>query len=354
MPQHRATRFSKAVSAPDSTEVTQIIPFNEFGDLNDSPDLDGPEFLSHAAFDREARVIHAPELDDLHDTDDLAPLHLVVPTEFRAEPQDRPRASSRAYRDSNTDVSDGTAATDIIDMRGRKGQHRKTEVPIKGRLMVAAMAVGATAAGAYTMTNSAQKAPAETVLASDQTALGGSGVITGSVDGMQVVSVAPAVNSSVHAEEITKAAAFAQERADREARLTRPQYVFPTHGVWTSGFGYRWGVLHAGIDIANSIGTPIYAVADGVVTDAGPTAGYGAWVKIRHADGTVTLYGHVNTWLVKPGERVMAGDQIATIGNRGQSTGPHCHFSVLLNGTDYIDPVPWLAKRGLSPGSYVG
>jgi murein DD-endopeptidase MepM/ murein hydrolase activator NlpD len=225
---------------------------------------------------------------------------------------------------------------------------------VKGRLMVAAMAVGATAAGAYTMTTNAKEAPAETVLAADQTSMGGAGVITGSTDGMQVVSVAPVANAVVHAEEITKAAAFAQERAEREARLTRPQYVFPTHGVWTSGFGFRWGVLHAGIDIANSIGTPIYAVADGVVTDAGPTAGYGAWVKIRHADGTVTLYGHVNTWLVSPGERVMAGDQIATIGNRGQSTGPHCHFSVLLNGTDFIDPVPWLAKRGLSPGSYVG
>jgi murein DD-endopeptidase MepM/ murein hydrolase activator NlpD len=113
-------------------------------------------------------------------------------------------------------------------------------------------------------------------------------------------------------------------------------------------------VLHAGIDIANSIGTPIYAVADGVVIDVGPTAGYGAWVKLKHSDGTVTLYGHINTWLVKKGERVMAGDQIATIGNRGNSTGPHCHFEVMLNGTDRIDPVPWLAKRGLSPGNYSG
>ena len=127
----------------------------------------------------------------------------------------------------------------------------------------------------------------------------------------------------MHAEEITKAAAFAQERAEREARLQRPLFVMPTKGVFTSGFGYRWGVLHGGIDIANSIGTPIVAAADGVVIDAGPTAGYGAWVKLRHADGTVTLYGHVNTWTVNIGQRVWAGDQIATIGNRGNSTGPH-------------------------------
>jgi murein DD-endopeptidase MepM/ murein hydrolase activator NlpD len=169
-----------------------------------------------------------------------------------------------------------------------------------------------------------------------------------------VVSVAPAADSSVHAEEVVKAAAYAQERAEREARMNRPLFVMPAKGVWTSGFGYRWGVLHAGIDLANSIGTPIFAVSDGVVIDAGPTAGYGMWVKLRHADGTVTLYGHVNTTLVSVGERVMAGDQIATMGNRGNSTGPHLHFEVLRGGTERIDPVPWLAKRGLSVGNYAG
>jgi murein DD-endopeptidase MepM/ murein hydrolase activator NlpD len=321
--------------------ITDIIPFNEFGDL---AELD---FRENSAFDRESQVIAAPELDDMHDTDDLIPLRLAVPSEFRPDPRDERRVS-HAYRDSHTDTSDGHAATDIIDISGRRGLHRKQEVPVKGRLMVAAMAVGATAAGAYTMSNASDhKKPTEAVLAADQS-------VQGSADGMQIVSVAPAANSSVHAEEIVKAAAFAQERADREARMNRPLYVMYTKGVFTSGFGYRWGVLHGGIDIANAIGTPIYAVADGVVIDAGPTAGYGAWVKLRHADGTVTLYGHVNTWLVSKGDRVMAGDQIATMGNRGNSTGPHCHFEVLLNGTNRIDPVPWLAQRGLSPGNYVG
>jgi murein DD-endopeptidase MepM/ murein hydrolase activator NlpD len=352
--QHRSSRSPVGVTTnarhslpePTAAEITDIIPFNEFGDL---ADLD---FRENCAFDRESQVIHAPELDDLHDTDDLIPLPLAVPSQFRPDARVERRAA-HAYRDSHTDTSDGAAATDIIDISGRRGLHRKQEVPVKGRLMVAAMAVGATAAGAYSMANASdQKAQTDdTVLAAGQSTMG---VVAGSVDGMQIVSVTPAANESVHAEEITKAAAFAQERAEREARLNRPLFVMPTKGVWTSGFGYRWGVLHAGIDIANSIGTPIYAAADGVVTDAGPTAGYGAWVKVRHADGTVTLYGHVNTWLVSKGERVMAGDQIATIGNRGNSTGPHLHFSVLLNGTVFVDPVPWLAKRGLSPGNYVG
>ncbi|MDY6996034.1 MAG: M23 family metallopeptidase [Actinomycetota bacterium] len=355
MPQHRARRSLEAVAAPDPTEVTDIIPFNEFGELGDLSSLDDDlDLLPHAAFDRDAQVNGAPELDDLHHTDDLAPLALAVPSQFRPEPRADRQPTTHAYRDSHTDLSDGAATTDVIDMRRhRAAAHRKAEVPVKGRLMVAAMAVGATAAGAYTMSQGTQKAPEDTVLAADQTQLGG-GMITGSVDGMQVVSVAPAVNSAVHAEEITKAAAFAQERAEREARLIRPQFVMPTRGMYTSGFGYRWGVLHGGIDIANAIGTPILAAADGVVISAGYEGGYGNMVKLRHSDGTVTLYGHNSSVVVSVGQRVMAGDQIAKMGNTGNSTGPHLHFEVHLNGTDRVDPVGWLAKRGIAPGSFAG
>ena len=103
-----------------AAEITDIIPFNEFGDLDDL------DFREYAAFDRESQVIHAPELDDLHDTDDLIPLRLAVPSEFRPDPRDE-RHSSHAYRDSNTDVSDGVAATDVIDMGARRGLHRKPE-----------------------------------------------------------------------------------------------------------------------------------------------------------------------------------------------------------------------------------
>ncbi|WP_193044079.1 M23 family metallopeptidase [Mycolicibacterium baixiangningiae] len=348
-------RLRQVVSIPAerAAEITDIIPFNEFGDL---ADLD---FRDSTAFDREAQVISAPELDDLHDTDDLIPLRLAVPAQFRAN--DAPAAGSavprrtRAYRDSHTDVSDGNAATGVIDLRARRGgSHRKdVEGPIKSRLVIAAMAAGATAAGAYTMTQNSAPATTDTVLAAGSTTVEGAS-ITGSVDGMQIVSVASTANASVHTEEIQKAAAFAQERAEREARQLRPLYVMPTKGVWTSGFGYRWGVLHGGIDVAGPIGTPILAAADGVVTDVGPTAGYGAWVKLRHADGTVTLYGHLNTWSVSVGEQVMAGDQIATMGNRGNSTGPHLHFEVLLGGANRVDPVGWLSKRGVTTGSYVG
>jgi hypothetical protein len=330
-------------TTPYDGSITDIIPFNEFGDLDDV------DFSNSSAFDRESLVIRAPELDDLHDTDDLVPLRLVVPSEFRA----RTGPSDHAYRDSHVDVSDGMQDTDIIDMTGRRGLHRKVgDGAVKARLVAAAMAAGATAAAAYTMVNAADRAPTDHMIAAGPNAFVDAGAA--SSDGMQIVSVEPVASEAVHNQELANGAAFAADRAQREARLARPEYVFPAKGVWTSGFGYRWGVLHAGIDIANAIGTPIMAAEDGVVTDAGPTAGFGAWVKVRGADGTVTLYGHVNTWLVSVGQRVMAGDQIATIGNRGDSTGPHLHFSVLKNGTDYIDPVPWLAAKGLSPGNYVG
>ena len=83
-------------------------------------------------------------------------------------------------------------------------------------------------------------------------------------------------------------------------------------------------------------------------------SGYGAWVLLQHADGTVTRYGHINSWTVQVGQRVFAGDQIATIGNRGNSTGPHLHFSVLLGGSNPTDPAAWLASRGISIGAYIG
>jgi len=342
--EHTSSRTPEreTTNGPSAAEITDIIPFNEFGDLHDLN-------LSDSAFDRDLRVNAAPELDDLDETDDQTPQALSVPAEF-ALPGGATRLSARAYRDSHTDTSDGLANTDVIDLRARRGSHRKFDNagPVKGRLVAAAMAIGATAAAGYSMMTSADQRPSTTLAADRVSATEGAG------EGMQIISVEPAAASSVHNQELANGAAFAQERAEREARLARPLFVMPTKGVFTSGFGYRWGALHGGIDLANSIGTPIVAVSDGVVIDVGPVAGYGAWVKIRHNDGTVTLYGHVNTWLVSVGQRVMAGDQIATIGNRGNSTGPHCHFEVLLGGTRRIDPVPWLAERGLSPGTYVG
>jgi murein DD-endopeptidase MepM/ murein hydrolase activator NlpD len=305
--------------------------------LNEFRELGEPRFGYGSAFDTDWQVIHAPELDDLHDVDDLMPLQLVMPA---AEvPKHTRRRDSR-----NADPRTHTAH--------RPRRHRGTAASgaTTGHLLIAAMATGAVAAAAAHLTVFSGEAHAGVhFLAANEIPLSTSELPASS--GLEVVALSQPTNTARIEQEYATGMAFAQQRADREARLQRPLFVFPTQGIPTSAFGARWGVLHAGIDIANSIGTPILAAADGVVIDAGPTAGYGMWVKLRHADGTVTLYGHVNTTEVTTGERVMAGDLIATMGNTGNSTGPHLHFEVQLNGTDRVDPVPWLAARGIeAPG----
>lgn len=163
------------------------------------------------------------------------------------------------------------------------------------------------------------------------------------------------------------AARAAQEKAARDAAASAAVarsgggggsgYVQPAYGSVSSCFGARWGVTHFGVDIANSIGTPIYAATSGVVARAGAATGFGLAVYILGDDGAVTVYGHVNRYFVDVGEHVSAGEQIAEIGNRGQSTGPHLHFEVHTGGELYsnqIDPVPWLNARGIFIGGCGG
>jgi murein DD-endopeptidase MepM/ murein hydrolase activator NlpD len=137
----------------------------------------------------------------------------------------------------------------------------------------------------------------------------------------------------------------APSRASRSA-VRRALWVRPAHGPLTSHFGYRWGKLHKGIDIGAAWGSPIYAAADGVVTYAGPENGYGRLVTIRHADGTVTAYGHMSRFATHTGARVHAGDVIAYVGSEGHSTGPHLHFEVRIGGVP-VDPLPYLRARGI-------
>jgi murein DD-endopeptidase MepM/ murein hydrolase activator NlpD len=148
-----------------------------------------------------------------------------------------------------------------------------------------------------------------------------------------------------------EAQARAQAAADETADTGGAGYVRPARGTTSSCFGSRWGVTHYGVDIAAPIGTPVYAATDGVVQRAGTATGFGYAVYIRGDDGAVTVYGHVNEYYVSAGERVAAGERIAEVGNRGQSTGPHLHFEVHPGGAMYggqIDPVPWLRSRGIA------
>ncbi len=125
--------------------------------------------------------------------------------------------------------------------------------------------------------------------------------------------------------------------------------VKPVSGTVTSGFGPRWGTNHNGVDIANKIGTPIYAVTDGVVLESGPASGFGQWVRVKQDDGTTGVFGHVDQSFVRPGQHVTAGQKIATVGNRGQSTGPHLHYEVWDANGKKINPQVWLNQRGVHP-----
>ncbi|MEL6439573.1 MAG: peptidoglycan DD-metalloendopeptidase family protein [Cyanobacteria bacterium J06621_8] len=122
-------------------------------------------------------------------------------------------------------------------------------------------------------------------------------------------------------------------------------YIWPAQGVLTSGYGWRWGRLHRGIDIAAPIGTPILAAATGEVIAAGWHGGYGNLVKLEHIDGSVTLYAHNSKILVSHGQWVSQGEQIAKMGSTGRSTGSHLHFEIHTSDRKVINPLALLNRR---------
>lgn len=112
----------------------------------------------------------------------------------------------------------------------------------------------------------------------------------------------------------------------------------------TSPFGYRWGRQHEGIDLGMAQGTSIYAAEKGTVTFAAYTEGYGNLVKIDHGNGVETYYAHCCGFNVMEGQEVAAGEVIAFVGSTGNSTGPHLHFEVRVNG-EAQDPLPWIEEK---------
>lgn len=135
-------------------------------------------------------------------------------------------------------------------------------------------------------------------------------------------------------------------------------------GTVTSNFGSRWGSQHSGVDIAAPIGTPVLSPVGGTVVEAGPASGFGQWVVIRRDDGRYNVFGHVNTIDVSNGQRVEPGQQVATVGSRGASTGPHLHIENCsdwqsfprscvdpmqgLTGAEHVNAAPVVAAESVS------
>jgi murein DD-endopeptidase MepM/ murein hydrolase activator NlpD len=117
--------------------------------------------------------------------------------------------------------------------------------------------------------------------------------------------------------------------------------IWPVSGPVTSPFGYRWGRLHAGIDIGVPYGTPIHAAAAGTVVLAGWTGGYGNYTCIDHGGGMATCYAHQSSYAVSSGAQVSQGQVIGYVGSTGHSFGAHLHFEVRINGNP-VDPLGYL------------
>ncbi len=122
-------------------------------------------------------------------------------------------------------------------------------------------------------------------------------------------------------------------------------FIWPTRGVFTSGYGWRWGRMHKGIDIANNVGTPILAAKDGIVAFAGWSGAYGYLVEMSHGDGSSTRYAHNSRLLVKKGQMIPQGFRISLMGSTGRSTGPHLHFEIRRRGGAALDPMAMLPAR---------
>ncbi len=143
--------------------------------------------------------------------------------------------------------------------------------------------------------------------------------------------------------------------SEKQQRQYTDQYIWPAEGIFTSGYGMRGGRMHEGIDVAAPIGTPVVASTSGKVIFAGwHNGGYGKLIKLQHSDQTITLYAHNNKILVREGQWVEQGEQIAEMGTTGRSTGPHVHFELHPSEQEPVDPLAYLPEgEGVRQGQKI-
>jgi murein DD-endopeptidase MepM/ murein hydrolase activator NlpD len=143
------------------------------------------------------------------------------------------------------------------------------------------------------------------------------------------------------AAQIRSAQATSSYSAPGDTTPSAAGFIWPVNGPVTSGFGWRWGRMHEGIDIGAGYGTPIRAAAAGRVVYAGWMSGYGNLVAIDHGGGVSTAYGHQSSIAVGLGQVVSQGETIGSVGCTGHCFGSHLHFEVRINGSP-VDPLGYL------------
>lgn len=148
-------------------------------------------------------------------------------------------------------------------------------------------------------------------------------------------------------------ASLARSAEKRANQIAANQWVLPTeHFHLTAGFGQvsgLWSSFHTGLDFAAPTGTPIFAIADGVITETGWAGAYGNRTVETLDDGTEIWYAHQNSIGVHAGEQVHQGEVIGAVGSTGNTTGPHVHIEVRPGGGDPVDPYPAFVQHGVTP-----
>jgi murein DD-endopeptidase MepM/ murein hydrolase activator NlpD len=136
----------------------------------------------------------------------------------------------------------------------------------------------------------------------------------------------------------------------QEARLATTPTIWPTQGWVSSPFGYRLDpftgkrTLHRGIDIATNAGNPVVAPADGTVIEATFDKFFGKTVILSHGGGVVTQYGHLDKYVVKPGQKLRRGDLLGYVGKTGKALGPHLHYEVRINDSS-VNPYNYILEE---------
>lgn len=329
----RAGRRQGATQVLDNESITAIIPLDE---LEARLEAAYAETWADAP-EGESALVYRPSSSEV--TQDL----MIPEVLFTGTPRfDGPALDEDA--DTALLAEPETAPEPVLAPVRRGGKHRVPAAPhsLKGRATLLALAAGATVAGAAVSSATAtDDAPA--------TAQQPAAAPTGPEHNAgRAAPLPPAQDMDQFAAGLAGGKARKDADDKRIIDSMRPKVTAPVNGATlTSNFGTRWGAMHGGLDLAAPLGTPLFAAADGVVTDSGPASGFGIWIKIRLSDGTVLVYGHMYNVNVQAGQTVKAGDLISWVGNNGYSTGPHLHFEVHAPGGAKLDPQSWLAERGV-------